>query len=122
MSAELKTPEEIKILREGGKRHAEILSLLGEMVKPGDTVYFDTFPLHFQEYRTLIRKAQRDHKFPENVNLRNAPIPQGRFEITYGLLGWLEEVFKRRPLSYKRNRESDLLDRIKGGVKKLIGA
>ncbi|OHB09712.1 MAG: type I methionyl aminopeptidase [Candidatus Zambryskibacteria bacterium RIFCSPLOWO2_12_FULL_45_14] len=35
MSVELKTPEEIKILREGGKRHAEILSLLGKLVKPG---------------------------------------------------------------------------------------
>ena len=31
----LKTPEEIKILREGGMRHAEILSLLGKLVKPG---------------------------------------------------------------------------------------
>jgi methionyl aminopeptidase len=31
----LKTKEEIAILREGGKRHAEILRALGEMVEPG---------------------------------------------------------------------------------------
>lgn len=31
----LKTEEEIEILREGGKRHREILSLLGKLVKPG---------------------------------------------------------------------------------------
>ncbi len=30
-----KSKEEIEILREGGKRHAEILSLLSDMVKPG---------------------------------------------------------------------------------------
>lgn len=32
---QLKTKEEIDILREGGKRHAEILRALGEMVEPG---------------------------------------------------------------------------------------
>jgi methionyl aminopeptidase len=32
---QLKTPEEIEIMREGGQRHAEILRLLAEMVKPG---------------------------------------------------------------------------------------
>lgn len=31
----IKTKEDIQILREGGKRHAEILSILKEMVKPG---------------------------------------------------------------------------------------
>jgi methionyl aminopeptidase len=31
----IKTKEEIAILREGGKRHAEILNILKEMVKPG---------------------------------------------------------------------------------------
>ncbi len=31
----LKTPEEIKILKEGGKRHAEILLELSKLVKPG---------------------------------------------------------------------------------------
>ena len=31
----LKTAQEIKILREGGKRHAEILFLLARQVKPG---------------------------------------------------------------------------------------
>lgn len=35
MSIRLKTKEEIEILKEGGKRHAEILRALGEMVEPG---------------------------------------------------------------------------------------
>jgi methionyl aminopeptidase len=35
MAIRLKTPEEIEIMREGGKRHAGILSLLAKLVKPG---------------------------------------------------------------------------------------
>ena len=35
MNIKLKTKEEIEIMREGGKRHAEILRRLGEMVEPG---------------------------------------------------------------------------------------
>lgn len=35
MTIHLKTPEEIKILKEGGKRHAEILSKLALEVEPG---------------------------------------------------------------------------------------
>ncbi|OHA88583.1 MAG: type I methionyl aminopeptidase [Candidatus Zambryskibacteria bacterium RIFCSPHIGHO2_02_FULL_43_14] len=35
MTMRLKTAQEIKILREGGKRHAEILFLLARQVKPG---------------------------------------------------------------------------------------
>lgn len=35
MTIRLKSPEEIEILREGGKRHAEILRALCAMVKPG---------------------------------------------------------------------------------------
>lgn len=35
MTIRLKTLQEIKTLREGGKRHAEILSLLAKQVKPG---------------------------------------------------------------------------------------
>lgn len=40
MTIRLKTAQEIKILREGGKRHAEILSLLAQRVKPGISTLF----------------------------------------------------------------------------------
>lgn len=36
----LKTKEEIEILKEGGRRHAEILSILGALVVPGVTTLF----------------------------------------------------------------------------------
>jgi hypothetical protein len=113
-------PGQMRILK--GMDSEEDVLYLGQFVKPGDTVRFDTFPLHFREYSTLIKKAQRDGKFPKNVALKNARIPQGRKETAYGILGWMEEVFKRRPLDYKKNRKSDALDSIKGIVKKVIGA
>lgn len=113
-------PGQVRLLR--GMDSEEDILYLGEMVRKGDTVYFDTFPLHYQEYKTLIKKAQRDGTFPKGVILRNAKIPQGRTEAIYGTLGWLEEVFKRRPLTYKKNRESESLDKIKDIVKKFIGA
>jgi len=113
-------PSHVRLLK--GKDSEEDILYLGQMVHSGDTIYFDTFPLHFKEYQTLVKKAQRDGKFPKNVSLRNAKIPQGKTEVAYGLMGWMEEVFKRRPLSYKSERENSFLDGVKGVVKKFIGA
>lgn len=113
-------PGQIRILH--GQDSEEDILYLGKIVKPGDTIYFDTFPLHYQEYKTLIGKAQRDGKFPKDVTLKNASIPQGKTEIAYGVMGWLEEALKRRPLKYKKDRESGALDKVKGIVKKVIGA
>lgn len=46
----LKTPQEIDILREGGKRHAEILSILASLVKPGvSTLYLEEETLRLIE-------------------------------------------------------------------------
>ena len=50
MTIRLKTKEEIEILREGGRRHAEILRLLGQMVEPG----LSTLILE-EEARALIK-------------------------------------------------------------------
>jgi len=51
MTIALKSKEEIEILREGGKRHAEILRALRDMVKPG----ISTLTLE-EEARRLIRE------------------------------------------------------------------
>jgi len=48
----LKTPEEIEILREGGRRHAEILRALSEVVKPGVSTLFLE-----EEAQRLIREG-----------------------------------------------------------------
>mgnify|MGYP001582873728 CR=1 FL=1 len=100
----------------------EDILYLGKTVSSGDIVCFDTFYLHYLEYKMLINKAIRDKKFPNRVKTQVVTIHQGGKEIIYGFLGLLEEIIKRRSLDYKINRKGeDKLDRIKKFVKRLIG-
>lgn len=111
-------PREMRIL--DGIDSEEDVLYLGRIVKSGDTIYFDTFPLHYQEYKRLINKAKRYDQFPRGVKIKNVKIRQGPKEIRYGLPGWLEEVFKRRKLYYKEKRHEKGLDKLKEKVKRLI--
>ncbi len=110
--------EEIKIV-DGIDSEEDILDF-GKFLKKGDTVYFDTFPLHCREYKTLINKAIRDGVFPKGVKIKNAKIHQGPKEIVYGVAGWMEELLKRRKLDYKENRKEEGLDKIKDIAKKYL--
>ncbi len=103
-----------------GADSEEDILLLGKKVKPGDRIGFDTFPLHYLEYEELIRKAQRDGKFPKKVKLENLQTKQGPKEWIYGALGLVEEIFKRRKLEYKKDRDEKYLDKIKRLVHKII--
>jgi len=104
-----------------GMDSEEDILYLGKMVSSGDTVCFDTFYLHYLEYKILINKARRDGKFPDRIKTQVIKIPQGKKEIIYGFLGLLEEVVKRRSLDYKANRRGeDKLDKVKKVVKRLI--
>ncbi len=55
MSIKLKTPEEIKILKEGGERHAEILRTLKEMIEPG----ISTLILEEEALRLIKEKGDK---------------------------------------------------------------
>jgi len=103
-----------------GKDSEEDILLLGEKVKPGERVGFVTFPLHYLEYKELIKKAQRDKKFPENIRIENLATDQGLKEWFYGTLGLTEEVLKRREVDYKENRKEPYLAKIKELVHKFI--
>ena len=102
----------------------EDVLMLGKMLKKGDEVTFDTFPLHYAEYRTLINKAKRDDQFPKGVRIRNAKTRQGIKEVLYGIAGWGEELLSRRKLDYVKDREkgyfSDVYSSMKKGIKKLL--
>jgi len=103
-----------------GKDSEEDILLLGEKVKSGERIGFDTFPLHYLEYRELIKKAQRDGKFPKKVRTENLATGQGPKEWVYGLLGLSEEILKRRKLDYKKNRDEGYLEKVKEFVHKFI--
>ena len=112
-------PKQMMVL--DGIDSEEDILYLGKFVKPGDTLYFDTFPLHFQEYKLLVDKAKRDGKFPKRVKLKNLKISQGFKEFVYGVAGSTEELVKRRKLDYKKNRpKEERSDKIKEYVKNLL--
>ncbi len=103
-----------------GRDSEEDILKLGEIVKRRDLVGIDTFPLHFKEYKEIIRKGIRDGVFPKGVRVRNIPTSQSfKLEI-YGELGYLEEKIKKRKLDYLRNRHEWFLNLVKKFVKKIL--
>lgn len=110
--------EQVIIL--GGKDSEEDILYLGQLVQKGDRVGIDTFPLHFKEYKVLIKKAKRDGKFPKGVKIENIKINQTFRETIYGILGLSEEELKKRELEYMENRNEKKLSWIKSIVKKIL--
>ena len=55
MTIQIKTPEEIEIMKEGGKRHAEILNTLSAMVAPGVT----TLELEEKAMEMILEKGDK---------------------------------------------------------------
>jgi hypothetical protein len=106
-----------KILVMKGKDSEEDILKLGKIVKKGDIVGIDTFPLHFKEYMELIKKARRDGVFPKKVQIKNIPTRQSFKLGVYGTCGYLEEKIKTRKLTYLKNRHEWLLVKIKNFVK-----
>lgn len=115
-------PAEMKIL--DGIDSEEDVLYLGKILNKGDEVAFDTFPLHYAEYKTLINKAKRDGEFPKGIKIRNVKTRQGIKETLYGIAGWGEELFKRGGVEYVKDRKegkfSGVYSSIKEGVKKLL--
>ena len=103
-----------------GKDSEEDILLLGEKTKPGERIGFVTFPLHYLEYKELIKKAQRDGKFPKRVKTENLATEQGPKEWVYGTIGLTEEILKRRKLDYKKNRNEGYLEKVKELVHRFI--
>lgn len=103
-----------------GKDSEEDILLLGKVTKPGERIAFDTFPTHYREYKELIKKAQEDGKFPKGVKTENLATEQGLKEYVYGTLGLLEEKIKKRPLTYKKDRNEKYLEKVKEFVHKFI--
>lgn len=94
-----------KVLILQGKDSEEDILYLGKIVQKGERVGFDTFPLHYKEYKVLIKKAIKNKKFPRGVKIENLKIPQTIRTDIYGILGLSEETLKKRELDYVKNRK-----------------
>jgi len=71
MAINLKTAQEIEIMREGGRRHAEILSLLAKLVKPG----VSTLVLEEEALRLIREEGDKPAHLGYTPSGANRPFP-----------------------------------------------
>ena len=94
---------------------------LGKMLKGGERVGIVTFPLHFEEYKLIIKKAQKQKKFPKNIKLENIETKETFKQFIYGILGLLDEELIEGKVDYKKNKhENYLMCKIRNFFKKIL--
>lgn len=91
----IKTKEDIKILREGGKRHAEILQVLKAMVKPG----ISTRKLDEEAYRLIIEGGDKPAFLNYQPSGASRPFPASlcvsiNDEVVHGIPNEEEKILK----------------------------
>jgi len=117
---ELKNRDVGKVLILKGKDSEEDILYLGQLLQPGERIGFDTFPLHYREYKELIKKAKREGKFPRGVKVENIRTKQPFKLWVYGILGLEEEKLKSRKLDYMKNRDEKFLQKFKNFIKRIL--
>jgi len=103
-----------------GKDSEEDILYLGKILKKGDRIGFDTFPLHYREYKVIIKKAVKQGKFPKGVKVENVKTGQNFKQSIYGFFGLEEEKFLHKKVDYMKNRDEKILVKIKNIVKKVL--
>ena len=111
-------PSDMRILQ--GIDSGEDILYLGKILRPGDELIFDTFPLHYQEYVTLIRKATKQGDFPKGVKIKNARTRQSRKDFLYGLIGWAEEALNLNRLQFVKDRKTGRYSKFYHKVRKAV--
>jgi methionyl aminopeptidase len=95
MAIKLKSKEEIEILEEGGKRHAEILSFLVSLVKPG----VSTFILEEEALRMIREKGDKPAFLDYQPRGASRPFPAAlcvsiNEEIVHGIPNEVDRILK----------------------------
>ncbi len=117
----LKKRDVKNILILNGKNSEEDILYLGKKLKGGEKIGFVTFPLHYEEYKEIIKKARKEGKFPKYVKTENVETKENLKQFIYGIFGLLEEKLKREKLDYVRNKhENYFLSKIRNFVKKIL--
>lgn len=98
-----------------GKDSEEDILYLGKILKGKEKIGFVTFPLHYLEYKEIIKKLQKIKKFPKGIKTENIRTEQTLKQFIYGVLGLIDEKLKIRKLDYQKNRnENKLISKIRG--------
>ncbi len=108
------------ILTLNGCDSEEDILELGKKIKGKKRVGIVTFPLHFQEYKEIIAKAQKQKKFPKGIILESIPTEQTFKQTIYGILGLIEERMDKEVNYVKDEHESPFRKKIKRFLKKIL--
>lgn len=107
------------IIMEGNDSEEDILNL-GKILKSGDRIGFDTFPLHFKEYEDIINRAKREGKFPNGIEVEFIGTNQTLKQLIYGILGLGEERLIERKVDYQKSRRGRWYIKLKNIIKRKI--
>lgn len=108
------------ILILNGKDSEEDILYLGKRLRGKERIGFVTFPLHYQEYKEIIKKAQKDRNFPKNVKTENIATEETIKEFLYGIFGLLEERADKKVNYVREEHESYFIKKLKQFVKKIL--
>ena len=108
------------ILILNGNDSEEDILYLGKILKGKEKIGFVTFPLHFQEYKELIKKAQKDKNFPKEIKTENIATPQTVRQSVYGILGLLEERMDKKVNYVNEEDKKKFIEKIKSLVIKIL--
>jgi len=117
---ELKKRQIKNILILNGNDSEEDILYLGKILKGGERVGFVTFPLHYQEYKEIIKKAQKDKNFPRKIKIENIETQQTIKQFIYGILGVLEERADKKVNYVKEEHENKFVSAIKQFTKNIL--
>jgi len=118
---ELKEREIKNIIILNGNNSEEDILYLGKKLKSGEKIGFVTFPLHYEEYKIIIKKAQKDKKFPRRIKIEHIPTNETIKQFLYGIFGLADEIFLEGTPEYAKNKSKNtLIFKIKEFIKWLL--
>lgn len=113
---ELKNRKVNNILILNGYDSEEDILYLGKILKGKEKIGFVTFPLHYQEYKEIIKRAQKEKKFPKKIKTENIATKQTIKQFIYGILGLLEGRMDKEVNYVKEENKNYFVKKIKGFI------
>jgi len=118
---ELESDRKIKhILILNGNNSEEDMLYLGKILKGGERIGFVTFPLHYDEYKLIIKKAQKQKEFPKNIKIENITTNETFKEFIYGILGLLDEEMHKEVTYTNEQKKNFLISGIKQFIRRIL--
>jgi len=118
---ELKIRDVKNIFILNGKNSEEDILYLGKILKGKESIGIVTFPLHYKEYLEIIKKAQKQNRFPKKIKTENIATKETLKQFIYGILGLFDEEMIEKKVDYSKNKKGNyFLTKLKVFIKKIL--